>query len=493
MVLECLAGVISTGAFGVILRRQLLTHAMGNDELIGLLRRRGVDMEDAAMQSHLSKTYETLEMLGEGVSGAVWKVKKKKTGEHFAMKVIKKHKGNGAYVADRALETEINCLRKLRHRHIVNIMDSIESNRNLWIVMECAEGGGLYERIVQLSHYTERSAARVVKQVLQAVHYMHSYGVVHRDLKPENILLTSEKEDADIKVADFGLAVVLEKGLQSTRIDASMRMKAFKGITEGFCGSPICMAPEVASRTAAYGPQCDIWSIGCITFEMLSGNPPFNAPTAPELFRLIHTVKGPNFNDDEVWLDVSEDAKDLIVSMLQRSPESRVSAREALDSAWFRRAPNTHMGRAHDAITRRVTSQATAATTDTLFPPSRAVSAMSRTSVRSRMSCAGRDLDEDADVTSSTATKIVLRTNNRRTMDSDATRILSSHSIQSFQTAAITRNPSHEPEEAPEPDDAPQYLSVECKPPSKVFRICAGGLQQAAWSEVHKNRRTAHT
>lgn len=407
------------------------------------------------------------------------------------MKIIKKQKGNGAYVADKALETEINCLRKLRHRHIVNIMDSIESSRNLWIVMECAEGGGLYERIVQLSHYTERSAARVVKQVLQAVHYMHSYGVVHRDLKPENILLTSSEEDADIKVADFGLAVVMKDGLQSTRIDASMRMKAFDGISEGFCGSPICMAPEVASRNAAYGPQCDIWSIGCIAFEMLSGNPPFNAPTAPELFRLIHTVNGPSF-DDDVWLDVSEDAKDLIVSMLQRNPEDRVSAREALHHLWFRRAPDRHMVRAHDAISRRVTSQATAATTDTLFPPSRAVSAVS--TVRSRMSMRGGEEVDQGDMRASTATRLVLRASMRSGVESEApSRAASNHSVQSFHTVHLS---SQEPEQAPEPTEDPepaQYLEAGCKPPSKVFRIGHGGLQQAAWSEVNeKSRKSVH-
>jgi len=179
--LDCLVGALSSGVFAYLTRRRLLAQGLGNDELLDMLQTRGFDVEDHAMEAYLQKTYEKLDKLGEGVSGSVWKVKQKKSGEHFAMKCIKKKKGK---VAEKGLETEIKCLRKLQHRHIVNIVDSVESSHQLWIIMECAEGGGLYERIVQLRHFSERSASRIVKQVLKAVHYMHSYGVVHRDLSP---------------------------------------------------------------------------------------------------------------------------------------------------------------------------------------------------------------------------------------------------------------------------------------------------------------------
>jgi len=297
-------------------------------------------------------------MGGQGQSGQVWKISKLRTGETFAMKKIKKQRHDGKWVKGDALETELSCLRKLRHPHIVNIIETVESSTNLWIIMECAEGGELYKRIAELNHFSERSAARIVKQVLKAIHYMHSYGVIHRDIKLENILLTSAAEDASIKVADFGLAVIMEHGFESYRPDESMRMKKSTLIKEGFCGSPICMAPEVATHRAAYGPQCDVWSVGCITFELLSGHPPFSAPTAAALFRLMHAAIGPSFSDS-VWLDISQTAKSIVVAMLQKRPEDRVSAREALHHAWFRTAPDNHMREAHQAIVRRVTSEAT--------------------------------------------------------------------------------------------------------------------------------------
>jgi serine/threonine protein kinase len=310
------------------------------------------------MEAHLKKTFEILGQLGEGNCGQVWKIRKRRTGELFAIKKIRKQKRNGKVITDEALETEVNCLRKLRHPNIVNVMETIESSANLWIVLEYAEGGELYKRLQGVRHFSERSAANIVKQVLKAVHYMHSYGVVHRDLKLENILLTSRTEGSAVKVADFGLAFILQNGFQDYRPDESMHMKKATFIQEGFVGSPICMAPEVASKFAGYGPQCDVWSIGCMTYELLCGNPPWNAPTAPELFQLVHAASGPTFLDWR-YLNISEDAKDVVTLMLRKWPEDRVSAREALHHKWFRTAPDRHNGEALSALVRRYTSEQT--------------------------------------------------------------------------------------------------------------------------------------
>lgn len=362
--MECLAGAISTGVVAAIAgfaTRKRLLGSVRSATLLRELERRGFDIEDHAMESYLKKTFEIIEHLGAGVSGQVWKIRKMKTGETFAMKKIQKRTRNGKRVQDEALENEINCLRKLRHPHIVNVMEVVESSSNLWIVMECAEGGELYKRIAELDHFSERSASRIVKQLLKAVHYMHSFGVVHRDLKLENILLTSTADDAAIKVADFGLAVISQHGLSDYRPDESMRMKDATFITEPFCGSPICMAPEVATRSAAYGPQCDMWSVGCITFELISGHPPFEAPTAAELFRLVHSSNGPVFSD-LMWLDVSGMAKDIVTQMLAYLPKDRLSAREALHHSWFRSAPDMHMVEAHQSFVRRFSSAVTRTT-----------------------------------------------------------------------------------------------------------------------------------
>merc|ERR1719191_1399819 len=226
---ECFAGAVSAGAFTAavagVFRKNILRVAATNEELLNELTMRGFNVEDFAMESHLKKTFEILRQIGEGNGGSVWQIRKKRTGEIMAVKKIQKQMKNGRHITDEALETELNCLRKLRHPHIVNVIETVESSANLWIVMEFAEGGELYKRILELDHFSERSAARIVKQVLKAVHYMHSYGVVHRDLKLENILLTSKGEGSAVKVADFGLAVILQNGFQDYRPDESMHMK----------------------------------------------------------------------------------------------------------------------------------------------------------------------------------------------------------------------------------------------------------------------------
>jgi len=252
----------------------------------------------------------------------------------------------------RSLETEIACLRKLRHRHIVNLVEVIESGKCLWIIMECVVGGGLYDRILKLKHFSERTASRVVKQVLRGVHYMHSMGVVHRDLKPENILLTSDDEDADIKIADFGLAATL--GFEGFHPEESIRLKKSRAVEGSFCGSPICMAPEVAVQHAAYGPQCDVWSVGCLTHELVSGSPPFTASSASELFRTIRQKTGPDFKD-LLWQTASNESKDLIRAMLQVKAEDRPSAKEALAYRWFGSAPDAHNDTVHETIKMRIT------------------------------------------------------------------------------------------------------------------------------------------
>jgi len=303
----------------------------------------------------------------------------------------------------------------------------------------------------------------------------------------------SPDEDSDIKVADFGLAVVLRHGLEGNRIDESMRMKAATDITEGYCGSPICMAPEVASRNAAYGPQCDIWSVGCITFELLSGNPPFNAPSAPELFQLIHMAPGPSFND-WIWLQISANAKALVTNMLKRYPEDRVSAREALQHQWFHTAPDNHNALAQDNIIRNWSraTRTSFATTATLFGvdsrpssrrPSRAPSLTSPDALAPRpprgttpwptssiIDSMSNNTGEEEPRSDFTGVTGVLHLPGEEWMSSGQT----SHAcISSLQAGLAEEDPKEDVE-------------------GKVFQIARGGLQQAAWTEDNARRKTYH-
>jgi serine/threonine protein kinase len=194
--------------------------------------------------------------------------------------------------------------------------------------MECYDGGNLMQYRRNRKNYSEVAAACHIKQALSAVDYMHSCNVAHRDLKTENMLLASMLEDADLKIADFGLAVVFAT-------DSCTRcMKRITSIKEAFVGSPFCMAPEVAIRDAAYGPQCDIWSIGCIAYELLDGRPPFRGKSITGIYNAIHTSLGPSF-DKQVWTRHSHEARDFCGHMLQKKPEVRYDAQEALEDVWI--------------------------------------------------------------------------------------------------------------------------------------------------------------
>ena len=119
--------------------------------------------------------------------------------------------------------------------------------------------------------YTEQCAARHMKQIFQGVHYLHSRGVVHRDLKLENILLSTDSPDADIKIADFGLSALCHFG-ENYDPEESTKRKGIKELTQMW-GTREYFAPELIDE--AYGPQADVWSIGCIFAEMSNGRPLF--------------------------------------------------------------------------------------------------------------------------------------------------------------------------------------------------------------------------
>jgi calcium/calmodulin-dependent protein kinase I len=138
--------------------------------------------------------------------------------------------------------------------------------------MEYAEGGELFDRIIAKEYYTEMEAKKVVKVVAKALHFCHTRGVTHRDLKPENLLYENEKENARIKIVDFGFAKLLTP-------DDTTNMSTM-------CGTPGYYAPEIV-RKQPYNNKCDIWSLGVIIYILLCGFPPFYDENQVEEMRKV--------------------------------------------------------------------------------------------------------------------------------------------------------------------------------------------------------------
>lgn len=179
--------------------------------------------------------------LGSGASGAVWKVKHRVTGEIYACKVIKKDE----LINDvESMSTEIEIMKRVRHRHIVSMFELFVSPNCLWLILELVKGGDLRTLVSSHQIYTEATASRHFKQILEGVHYLHSRGVIHRDLKLENILLHGDSEHGDIKLADFGLSALVQVGTDGYDLRDSTKRKAYKRLHDRW-GSPHMFAPEI--------------------------------------------------------------------------------------------------------------------------------------------------------------------------------------------------------------------------------------------------------
>ncbi|XP_029457004.1 calcium/calmodulin-dependent protein kinase type 1 isoform X4 [Rhinatrema bivittatum] len=177
-------------------------------------------------------------------------------------------------------------------------------------------GGELFDRIVEKGFYTEKDASQLIKQILDAVKYLHDMGIVHRDLKPENLLYYSLDEDSTIMISDFGLSKIEGSG----------------SVMSTACGTPGYVAPEVLAQKP-YSKAVDCWSIGVIAYILLCGYPPFYEENDAKLFEQI--LKAEYEFDSPYWDDISESAKDFIQHLMEKDPSKRYTCDQALQHPWI--------------------------------------------------------------------------------------------------------------------------------------------------------------
>lgn len=216
---------------------------------------------------------------------------------------------------EESLENEVQVLQRLKHPNIVELAAVYEDKTHVYLVMELVTGGELFDRIVEKGSYTEQDASKLIRQVLEAVFFMHEKGVVHRDLKPENLLYYCPAEDSKIMISDFGLSKTEGSGTMATA-----------------CGTPGYVAPEVLAQKP-YGKEVDIWSIGVIAYILLCGYPPFYDENDSELFRQI--LKAEYEFDSPYWDEISESAKDFIRNLMCKDADKRLTCKQALAHPWI--------------------------------------------------------------------------------------------------------------------------------------------------------------
>jgi len=269
-------------------------------------------MADADKNRKITDFYDlSEEAIGSGSFSVVKKGRHKTTKKEYAIKCIQKR-----FIKIHLLEREINIMQKLKHPHILPLIEVFENKDYIFLVLELVTGGELFDRIVEKGNYTEKDATNIVKQILSAVQYLHSEGVVHRDLKPENLLCNDDKDgNIHIYVADFGLSRLFNEDEQLTT----------------YCGSPEYVAPEVLA-CAPYEKAVDLWSVGVITYILLTGFLPFYDKNHAVLFEKIQNVE---YNWDDCP-EVSPAAKHFIQHLLVKDPKKRYTAEQALAHPWVK-------------------------------------------------------------------------------------------------------------------------------------------------------------
>lgn len=246
-------------------------------------------------------------MLGHGFYGVV-KLGVSKFGNHqkFAIKCLLKEKVKKDI---QALSRELTILKTTDHPNIIKIYEVFEDDKFIHIVMECCGGGELYDRLAKKGRFSERESANLMFKMFYAINHLHSCNVAHRDLKPENCLFESNREDAEVKLVDFGLA--------SRFLGPSLKTMV---------GTPSYVAPEVLG--GKYGPECDVWSLGVILYTMLAGYQPFRGDNKKEIFKKVmkanFSLKEPEFDN------ISKEAKDLLRRLLTVDTKKRITASEAM-------------------------------------------------------------------------------------------------------------------------------------------------------------------
>ncbi|KAK2749230.1 hypothetical protein FQN57_006846 [Myotisia sp. PD_48] len=231
-----------------------------------------------------------------------------------AIKIILKKnvKGNEQMVWD-----ELNMLRHLNHPHIVKFRDWFESRDKYYIVTQLATGGELFDRICDCGRFTEKDASKTIREVLEAVDYLHGQNIVHRDLKPENLLYLTSASDSPLVLADFGIAKMLDDPSE---------------VLTSMAGSFGYAAPEVMMKQG-HGKAVDMWSLGVITYTLLCGYSPFRSESLTDLIEECRT--GRIVFHERYWRDVSQDAKDFILVLLQPDPTLRATSQQALKHMWL--------------------------------------------------------------------------------------------------------------------------------------------------------------
>ncbi|WBW75287.1 MAPK-activated protein kinase Cmk2 [Schizosaccharomyces osmophilus] len=291
--------------------------------------------------------FQLKEKLGDGAYSKVYKAHSFDLKEDIAVKVIRKYEMN--LKQRNGVHKEVNIMRRIQHKNIVTLLDFIEADDFFYLILELAEGGEIFHKIVHFTYFSEQLARHVIVQIADAIQHLHDVcGIVHRDIKPENVLfkpipfhptenykpppLDPIKQDegvftpgvggggiGKILIGDFGFSKVVWNTKTSTP-----------------CGTVGYAAPEIVNDEL-YSKNVDMWALGCVLHTMLCGFPPFFDENVGLLASKV--VKGEFEFLSPWWDNISESAKDLVAHLLTVDPRERYDIHQFFQHPWIRGEP----------------------------------------------------------------------------------------------------------------------------------------------------------
>ncbi|XP_058652634.1 MAP/microtubule affinity-regulating kinase 3a isoform X2 [Onychostoma macrolepis] len=252
--------------------------------------------------------YRLLKTIGKGNFAKVKLARHILTGSEVAIKIIDKTQLNPTSL--QKLSREVTIMKNLNHPNIVKLFEVIETEKTLFLVMEYASGGEVFDYLVAHGRMKEKEARAKFRQIVSAVQYCHQKHIVHRDLKAENLLLDA---DMNIKIADFGFS---NEFMVGNKLDT-------------FCGSPPYAAPELFQGKKYDGPEVDVWSLGVILYTLVSGSLPFDGQNLKELRERVLRGKY------RIPFYMSTDCENLLKRFLVLNPAKRGTLEQIMKERWI--------------------------------------------------------------------------------------------------------------------------------------------------------------
>ncbi|KAF9688025.1 hypothetical protein SADUNF_Sadunf02G0154100 [Salix dunnii] len=254
--------------------------------------------------------------IGRGSFAVVWRAKHRSSGLEVAVKEIDK-KIFSPKVGDNLLK-EISILSTINHPNIIRLFESIETEDRIFLVLEYCDGGDLARYIRRYGKVTEAVTRHFMRQLAAGLQALQEKHLIHRDLKPQNLLLLSNDLTPQLKIGDFGFA----------------RSLTSSDLADTLCGSPLYMAPEII-QNKKYDAKADLWSVGAVLFQLVTGKPPFDGNSQYQLFQNILTSTEPRFPQG-VLKELHPDCVDLCRSLLCRNPVERLTFKEFFNHKFLR-------------------------------------------------------------------------------------------------------------------------------------------------------------